>query len=214
MPLHTGSTFAAFVVGRAFGMKRIVFLVLVLCFGFSATSSAQSADRKKVVRQQTVQRKSTETNKAGATTTQSQNNGEVSLTSTTTNQAYGTADTASRAGRRFSIADPTINVLNQRASGSNVPISSSGIVGMPKGTYGFANGKILLRPTTATSSGTVYGSGAVGTGTTIMGVGTGENTPGINGKNPYAGPWLWGTRPSATQTSTAGDRSRKPTGNQ
>lgn len=55
---------------------------------------------------------------------------------------------------------------------------------MPKRKYGFANGKLLLRNTTAPSSGTMYGSGAVGTGTAIMGVGTGEAALGVNGKKP------------------------------
>lgn len=114
----------------------------------------------------------------------------VLLNSTTNNAAYG-----GTTAQRFSIADPTINALNRQAAGNAPVVSESGVVGMPRRTYGFANGKILLRPTTAPTSGTVYGSGSVGTGTTIMGVGTGENALGVNGKNPYAGPWLWGSRP-------------------
>jgi hypothetical protein len=130
----------------------------------------------------------TTTNVQNGTQTKASDN-TVSLTSTSANQAYAGS------ARRFSIADPTINILNERANGSNIPVGSSGIVGMPKSTYGFANGKILLRNTTAASSGTSYGSGAVATGTTITGIGTAENVIGVNGKNPYAGPWLWGSRP-------------------
>jgi hypothetical protein len=165
----------------------MIFLAFIFCTGLSITALAQTSVKKNS-KQQTMKSKSTAGKGAKKATPRNKAGESVSFTATSSHAAYG------RAGRRFSIADPTINVLNQRANGSNVPVSSSGIVGMPKGTYGFANGKILLRPTTATSSGTVYGSGAVGTGTTIMGVGTGENTTGINGKNPYAGHSLWGTR--------------------
>ncbi len=166
-------------------MKRISMLILVMLIGFAHVSLAQTS--RKVNKQQTVMKKAVAKKKTGQ---RNDAGGEtVVLTSTGTNRAYGAAP-----ARRFSIADPTINVLNQRAGGNNVPVSGSGIIGMPKGAYGFANGKILLRNTTAPSSGTMYGSGAVGTGTTIIGVGTGENAIGVNGKNPYAGPWLWGSK--------------------
>ena len=95
---------------------------------------------------------------------------------------------------KLSIADPTVNLLNRKALGSDDRVGRSGIVGMPKGSYGFANGRILLRNTTATSSGTGYGSGAVGTGTSLQGIGASEAILGVNGKSPYAGPWLWGDR--------------------
>jgi hypothetical protein len=111
----------------------------------------------------------------------------VSLNAVSNNQAHANTDMSS-----FTISDPTIRALNQRAAGYDVPLGPSGILGMPKRKYGFASGKLLLRSTTAPSSGTNYGSGAVGTGTSIMGVGTGEGAIGVNGKNPYAGPWLWG----------------------
>lgn len=111
------------------------------------------------------------------------------------------------AGNRLTIADPTINIFNQRAAGADARIGGSGIANMPKGSYGFANGKILLRNTTATSSGTGYGSGAVGTGTAIQGVGTGESSIGVNGKSPYAGPWLWGDRrPAALVADSSGTK--------
>lgn len=195
-------------------MKRSLLLALILCFGLAATSSAQTVQKKNAVKQHALKKKSAAAKTDNVSASKEKKEEVVSLTSTSANQAYSGADTVATAGRRFSIADPTINILNQRASGSNVPVSSSGIVGMPKGTYGFANGKILLRPTTATSSGTLYGSGAVGTGTTIMGVGTGENTLGVNGKNPYAGPWLWGTKTSGASATTSAGKGKKPGGNQ
>lgn len=166
-------------------MKRIVLIILVIATGYAGSVQAQTG--KKISKQQTAKKKSTA--KKATTQAATVKTGTVTLTSSSTNKAYNHA-----AAVRFSIADPTINALNQRAAGNNVPVSSSGIVGMPKRTYGFANGKILLRNTTATTPGTSYGSGAVGSGTTILGVGTSENAIGVNGKNPYAGPWLWGSK--------------------
>jgi hypothetical protein len=186
-------------------MRQTLILFLIIIMGFQASSFAQ-ANRRTTAKQQSVKSKrAVAEHNSGSR--QMAREDSVVLSSSSTHEAYRPS------GGRFSIADPTITVLNQRANGNNVPVSSSGIVGMPKGTYGFANGKILLRPTTATSSGTAYGSGAVGTGTTLMGVGAGENTPGINGKNPYAGPWLWGTKPS-TLPPSSGAAKKKPANNQ
>lgn len=171
--------------------------MLVVTMGFVHTSSAQAG--KKVRQQQTVKKKVAEKKVSRKASVSNKNT--ITLASASDNQAYGNAPV-----RRFSIADPIINLLNQRAAGTHVPFRSSGIIGMPKGMYGFANGKIFLRSTTATSSGTAYGSGAVGTGTTIGGLGTSENVIGVNGKNPYAGPGLWGSKlpnnPGSTKDST------------
>lgn len=92
------------------------------------------------------------------------------------------------------IADPVINTLNAKAAGATVPQSTLKMMGLPKYRNGFANGHILLRNTTASSSGTAFGSGAVGTGTSLHGVGAGESTLGTNGKSPYAGASLWGDK--------------------
>ena len=113
----------------------------------------------------------------------------VVLNSTSTNNAYTPSSTG-----RLQLADTTISFMNQRAAGANISLGTSPILGMPKGTYGFANGKILFRNTTATTSGSSYGSGGVGTGTSIHGAGTSESTIGVNGKSPDAGPWIWGDR--------------------
>jgi len=172
-------------------MKRVIFFTLLCWIGMATTALAQTGSHRKVAKQHAVKTKSHPQATAKKQTQTEKAQDAVSLTSTSTNEAYSS--------NRLAISDPTINVLNMRASGNNVPISSSGIVGMPKGTYGFARGKILLRSTTAPSSGTSYGSGAVGTGTTISGVGAGESVIGVNGKNPYAGSWLWGSRIASQQ---------------
>lgn len=157
-------------------MRRVILGLVLLAFGSTATLHAQVKRKQQIKTRKPLLQQSLQT---GVSDT-------VVLRSSTANQAYGS--------RSFYIADPTIRMLNQKARGKNVQISSSGVVGVPNGTYGFADGKLLLRQTTAPSSGTLYGSGAVGTGTTLMGVGAGANTPGLNGKNPYAGPWFWGSK--------------------
>lgn len=151
-------------------MRRTIFLA-IFCIGFTTTfaQSQTNHDSRPVVKKKATT-ESEQVNvsplaKAGDT---------ASFISASANKAYAAANPG------LSIADPTINLLNERANGSNAAVSRSGIVGMPKSSYGFARGKLLLRSTTAPSSGTTYGSGAVATGTTIMGTGTGENTPGIN----------------------------------
>lgn len=181
-------------------MRKHIFAAILFSFAMTTGTIAQKTKpHKKAARQEVAKKKH-----STKTETAANNQAEASATSNTlisssSNQAYGS--------RRFSIADPTIKTLNGRANGSNVPVPSTGIVGMPKGMYGFANGKILLRNTTAPSSGTLYGSGAVGTGTTITGVGAAENAIGVNGKAPYAGPWLWGSRSPVQSAAPAASSS-------
>ena len=66
------------------------------------------------------------------------------------------------------------------------------LLGLPKGTYGFGNGQLWLRQTDATSIGGVTGNSTVGTGSS-SGMSMGANATGVNGKNPYAGPTMWGS---------------------
>lgn len=97
-------------------------------------------------------------------------------------------------GIPFRITDPTIRAMNNRSAGSELPLyGSDGLLGLPKGTYGFARGQLWLRPTDATSIGGITGSGSVGTGGSANGVGTGGFANGVNGKSPYAGPTVWGS---------------------
>ena len=162
-------------------MKRVFVCFFIAVPGFLFPALAQ-ADKKDRMQKDTPASARIQEKKAA-------NTDSVSFNSISSYQAYGTP-----AARPFSIADPTINALRQQAGGNTTLVSSSGIVGMPRRSYGFANGKILLRNTTATSSGTTFGSGAVGTGTTLLGSGTGENAISVNGKSPYAGTSLWGSR--------------------
>lgn len=154
-------------------MKKTFFLFCACCFVLAATAQTKASKNKNA--QRTTAKK----------TTVNRDTVRVSLVNTARYDA--------RAGR-YRISDPTINRMNQRAAGYDLPLGASGIAGMPRGSYGFANGKILLRNTTATTPGTGYGSGGVGTGTALQGPGTSEAAVGVNGKSPYAGPWLWGDR--------------------
>ena len=88
------------------------------------------------------------------------------------------------------IADPTINLMRARAFGADADL---GDLGLPRGTNGFANGHIILKPAGARSTGTSTGSGSVGTGTSPGSIGTSGPAMGVNGKNPYAGPGIYGT---------------------
>ncbi|HJW16795.1 MAG TPA: hypothetical protein VJ499_06735 [Flavisolibacter sp.] len=111
-----------------------------------------------------------------------------SLSNTASHKAYADPKAAPE------ITDPVINLLNAKASGSPYTIDKSTLVGVPSGTYGFANGKISLYQQGATSTGTNTGSGAVGTGSSSGGIGTVSPFIGVNGKSPYTGSGPYGTR--------------------
>ncbi|RYD95507.1 MAG: hypothetical protein EOP50_07905 [Sphingobacteriales bacterium] len=96
---------------------------------------------------------------------------------------------------RFTIADPFVTLYNGRASGA-VPLTEPvrPIPNVPKLRYGVANGHLLFYNTTAPTSGGSTGSGAVGTGTSLGNMGTNGAATGVNGKNPFAGPGIYGNR--------------------
>ena len=116
----------------------------------------------------------------------------ISLTSTSINAAKA-APSISVSSGQFKVSDPTLVALGERAKGNVAYVSNSGIVGMPKRAYGFANGHILLRSTVATSSGSTGGNSSVGTGGSISGMGSSGGFIGMNGKSPDAGQSIWGS---------------------
>ncbi|HYH15463.1 MAG TPA: hypothetical protein VD794_09590 [Flavisolibacter sp.] len=93
----------------------------------------------------------------------------------------------------YQITDPILRTLNARANGANSTIEFKELVGVGRGTYGVANGRILLRPTGSTTPGGITGTGSVATGSSPGGPGIHGTVPTVNGKNPYAGPSMWGT---------------------
>lgn len=176
-------------------MKRIVLLAIVSMCIFLNTE-AQTKSVKKTGTKKSV------TKAAKAKKTAAKDTVTV-FRNTSANAAFAPATNT-----RLQIADPTVNALNRRAAGAPLPADAKPILGMPKATYGIANGRIMLRNTTATTPGTAYGSGAVASGTSINGAGTSEATIGVNGKSPYAGPWLWGDRRRAYPVPV-GDSTRR-----
>ena len=92
------------------------------------------------------------------------------------------------------ISDPTIRAFNKQAYGRDTSVPTLGVIGVPKRAYGIVNGHLIFRSSSATSSGTITGSGEVGTGSSVGSAGAGGQVIGVNGKSPYAGPGMWGTK--------------------
>lgn len=155
-------------------MKR-----MFLCAGtLLLISAAAQSQSKSKAKQTTVSKAVSSTRSAG------NSNNLHTLTSTGSYPA--------KAANNYTIADPILTTLDARANGANVSMGKSGIVGMPKRAYGFANGHLLLRSTSATTFGTQTGSGAVGTGTSMGTFGSNGPAMNVNGKSPYAGINMWG----------------------
>jgi hypothetical protein len=114
---------------------------------------------------------------------------EVSLTNNANYNAY-----ASKPARnnKLMISDPVLRAMNAR-SNAEVKVISPAISGLPKGTFGFANGHIRFYSTGSTSAGGITGSGSVGAGSSPGSIGTDATAILVNGKSPYAGPAMWGT---------------------
>ncbi|GAA4323484.1 hypothetical protein [Flaviaesturariibacter amylovorans] len=126
-------------------------------------------------------------------TTVASDNAPTRLTSTSANAAFSGAAESRSTG--FSIADPKVNFLNGRAAGV-IPDErvERPVINMPKLRYGIARGHLLFYNTTAPTMGSFTGTGSVGTGSSIGSVGTSGRATGVNGKNPYAGPGIYGNR--------------------
>ena len=132
------------------------------------------------------------------------------MTSTGTYNAYGNSRLGSG---QFIIADPTVRMLNERAAtGNSLQIEGSGILGVPKIAYGIANGHIIFRTSGAPTFGTWTGSGAVGTGSNPGPIGTNGNAIGVNGKNPYAGPGIYGLPLNDENGTRASEEGARPKG--
>lgn len=177
-------------------MKRVI-LSIVLLIALAEPTMAQDKKNnnrvKKAPQKNTVQKPVKQGEKG------SKESITYRLSSTSANKAFANPLSPTR----FSIADPIIGALNAKADGNNVQVSSSGIVGVPKGTYGFAHGKIVLYPSGATSSGTSTGSGSVGTGTGPGGIGMFGPAIGVNGKSPFTGTGSYGVRiPLVVETTS------------
>lgn len=106
--------------------------------------------------------------------------------------SYSAKSNAPSTPLRLTISDPILRSLNRRADGADIKINKSGIVGMPRSAYGFANGHLTLSTSGSTTSGTQTGSGLVGTGTSLGTFGSAGPALQVNGKSPFAGVNMWG----------------------
>lgn len=191
-------------------MKQVIVCIsflLIGALGAEAQTKDKTGAKKGVATKSTPVAKKAQGSKNLNNSNNSTPGSTIVLNSMGTYNAYSSSNAA--AGRQR-ISDPTIRALNERAFSHTAPeIEGSGIIGMPKLAYGVANGRILFRSTDAPTSGTSTGSGSVGTGTNAGPVGTAGNTIGVNGKNPYAGPGIYGlplTDENFTRASTEGAR--------
>lgn len=117
--------------------------------------------------------------------------GTLKLSTLNSSSDYAAKNDSAQGISRLSISDPIVKGLSDRAKGYDVKLSSSGIVGMPKGSYGFANGRISFYNSGSTSTGGLTGVGTVGTGSGLGSIGS-NNWRGSNGKSLYAGTSMWG----------------------
>lgn len=132
--------------------------------------------------------------------TPQKSNGTVRLQTTGAYPAKG--------GIGLGIADPTLNAFNKMGAGSSPSLyGSNGVLGLPRGTYGFARGQLWLRSNGSTSIGGVTGNPSVGNGSSSAGAG--GNMLGVNGNSPYAGPVIWGSAQGIRQPDSILSRGRQ-----
>lgn len=165
-------------------MKKIILCSAIVVLS-SITAQSQSIKNRSVKKNRSSK---IYHNKIAKPTSANPSN-TITLTSTNT---YPAKARTSSVLSNLTISDPIIRSLNARANGADIKINKSGIVGMPKSAYGFANGHISLATTGATTSGTQTGSGVVATGTSLGTFGSAGPALDVNGKSPYAGINMWG----------------------
>ena len=166
-------------------MKSLMFSIAFV-LGFALFTTAQTrtsrAVPKKAITKQPVKKTVSKTKPV---------EGTLKLATLNSSSDYAAKNDSIRGVSRLNISDPTVLSLRDRARGSDARLSSSGIVGMPKGSYGFANGRIIFNNSGSTSTGGVTGVGTVGTGSGLGSIGS-NNWRGSNGKSTYAGTSMWG----------------------
>lgn len=191
-------------------MKRIFWCAGILLL-INATAMGQ-AKSKKTQATHSAQSGKVSTNKANNSASVSSGS-TLSLNSTTNYPAKANRSILSSPQPMYRITDPIITMLDQRAAGTNIQFNKSGVVGMPKRAYGFANGRITLNPNGAVTTGTQTGSGTVGTGTSMATFGSIGAAMNVNGKSPYAGNNMWGNARNLSIAARDSSSNRTPTRN-
>ena len=173
-------------------MRPIVFYISILLLLTSSLANAQkkTTKSKTVTHSKTVLPNRTTTYSAAPTLNSV---GNYSAKASTNGLSVLTND--------YAVSDPILTTLAARANGANIRFNNSGIVGMPKRAYGFANGHISLKTSGSVTSGTETGSGAVATGTSLATFGSVGEPMNVNGKSPYAGINMWGNAMNMRITS-------------
>jgi hypothetical protein len=169
--------------------------------------------------QTNAQKKSTKAKTAQKSKTVSANKRAASANTLTLNSignypAKTNTNRLSSPTTTYTLSDPILTTLSARANGANIRFNNSGIVGMPKSAYGFANGHLSLKTTGAVTSGTETGSGGVGTGTSLATFGSIGAPMNVNGKSPHAGINMWGNAMNMHITSRDSTARITPTGKQ
>jgi hypothetical protein len=172
-------------------MKR-----MILCAGIFLLISANALSQTKSKKQRTAEQHKN----PGSTNNADRSSATLTLNSSGSYDAKGTASGLSTLKSNYVVSDPLLITLSARANGANIQFNQSGIVGMPKRAYGFSNGHIILNPSGAVTSGTQTGSGAVGTGTSLATFGSIGAPMHVNGKSSYAGINTWGNAMNLTVT--------------
>src|SRR2546423_6543738 len=179
------------IINKSPCMKKIIlsaFLMFYLAGVMQAQSDNKNVDRKHYLNKISSKKEKKNRKQYGDNSTEASE--PYLISSSSSHSAYN----STRANTfHYQIDDPVIRAMNERAMGKDVKMSRSGIFGEPKGAFGYANGHLSFSTSSSTSSGTITGSGAVGTGSTPGSMGANGTFIGANGKNPYAGPSIWGT---------------------
>lgn len=179
------------ICGSAFVVifQTIVMKRMILCTAILFLAMASKAQTKQTSKTKTPSAKAKTQTKAKTNAKKTDNSNTTALTSVNAFQAKANTNSTQS---NFIIGDPIVLALDARAAGADIKISKSGIVGMPKRAYGFANGRLFFGTTSSVTSGTQTGSGGVGTGTSLGTFGSISPVMGVNGKSPYAGSSMWG----------------------
>jgi len=156
-------------------------VALLLVFGMEANAQKKSPKDKTLRTSRTI-----------STNKETSASNTHTLNSVGNYAAKSNTNSLSVLKNNYAVSDPILTTLSARANGANVRFNNSGIVGMPKSAYGFANGHISLKTTGAVTSGTETGSGGVSTGTSLATFGSIGAPMNVNGKSPYAGISMWG----------------------
>ena len=165
-------------------MKTILSYITVLLL---LTASQVHAQKKIIKNKKAVHSKTASTDHASAAAPTTS-----MLNSVGNYPAKANPNGLSSLPNNYTVSDPILTTLSARANGANLRFNNSGIVGMPKRAYGFANGHIALKTSGSVTTGTETGSGGVATGTSLATFGSVGEPMNVNGKSPYSGINMWG----------------------